>query len=128
MKNSEKSFFYDASPEIFKRARELRKTLTDTERVLWDCIKQDKLEGLHFRRQHPLNKFIVDFYCHELSLVIELDGGIHLKDSVAERDEGREYELRRLGLNVLRFKNEEVIKNINSVLETIKDFAKNNGH
>ena len=122
MKNFEKSFFYNASPEIFKRARELRKNLTGAEKALWDELKENKFNGLHFRRQHPISKFIVDFYCHQYSLVIELDGGVHLKEDVAERDEGREYELKKLGIKILRFKNEEILSNIESVLHRIESY------
>ncbi len=122
MKNIEKSFFYNASPEIFKRAKELRKTLTETEKILWAHLKENKFEGIHFRRQHPISKFIVDFYCHELLLVIEIDGGVHLEEAVTERDEGREIELQRLGLTILRFNNEEVLNDIKSVREKIKSF------
>jgi very-short-patch-repair endonuclease len=122
MKNIEKSFFYNASPEIFRRAKELRKNLTPSEKILWAHLKENKFEGIHFRRQHPINKFIVDFYCHELLLVIEIDGEIHSEEAVAERDEGREIELQRLGLTVFRFKNEEVLNDIKSVREKIKSF------
>ncbi len=127
MKNIEKSFFYKASPEIFKRARDLRKVLTGDEKLLWDELKENKL-GVHFRRQHPIGKFIVDFYCHQLSLVIELDGGIHLKPNVAEKDEGREYELKRMGLTVIRFKNEEILNNMSKVLASIKTFILTDGN
>jgi len=75
---------------------------------------------MHFRRQHPIGKFIVDFYCHEKLLVIELDGEIHNREDIAERDEGREYELRKKGLKILRFKNEQVTNDINYVLAEIQ--------
>jgi very-short-patch-repair endonuclease len=122
MKNIEKSFFHNASPEIFRRAKELRKKLTPSEKILWTHLKEDKFQGIHFRRQHPISKFIVDFYCHELLLVIEIDGEVHLEEAVAGRDEGREIELQRLGLTILRFKNEEVLHDIKSVREKIKSF------
>lgn len=124
MKAIEAPFFYGASPEIHKRAKELRRNLTDTEVLLWERLRKAQIAGYNFRRQHPIRKFIVDFYCHKALLVIELDGGIHDKLEVAERDDGREYELKKLGLRVIRFKNEEVLNNINWVLKTIESAVK----
>ncbi|MCS4434570.1 endonuclease domain-containing protein [Aquiflexum gelatinilyticum] len=72
------NLFYGASPEIFRRARELRKNTTPSENSLWTLLRKKQFEGYKFRRQHPVNKFIADFYCHELRLIIELDGGITL--------------------------------------------------
>ena len=111
--------FYKAKPEIFKRAKELRKNLTEAEKSLWTKLKGNQINGLRFKRQHPIGKFIVDFYCHKASLVIELDGSIHNELEVAERDKGREYELERLGLKVVRFTNKEVLENIEKVVENI---------
>ena len=79
------------------------------------------VEGLKFRRQHPLRLYIVDFYCHSIRLIVELDGNIHDRVDVKERDEQREAELRSWGYRILRFKNKEVLQNINKVLLTIKD-------
>lgn len=120
MKRTDKPFFYGASTEIFIRAKELRKNETPAEKILWEKLKLKQL-GVRFYRQHPINKFIVDFYCHAKLLVIELDGGVHSKIEVSERDEGREYELRNFGLKILRFKNEEVLHNPDAVVEKIKD-------
>jgi very-short-patch-repair endonuclease len=120
MKYIEAPFFYNASEEIFKRAKDLRNEMTEAEILLWKRLKAHQLAGLHFRRQHPIKKYIVYFYCHKEMLVIELDGKIHLKEEIAERDEGREYELRKLGLKIIRFTNEEVISDIGSVLNTIR--------
>ena len=106
--------------EILSRAERLRKNQTGVEKVLWKKLEKGNFENLRFRRQHPISKFIVDFYCHELLLVIELDGEIHNKAEVAERDEGREFELKKLGLAILRFTNHDIIHNMDNVLETIK--------
>jgi very-short-patch-repair endonuclease len=84
-------------------------------------LEKNNFENLRFRRQHPIGKFIVDFYCHELLLVIELDGAIHHKPEVAEHDAGREFELRKLGLMVLRFTNTEVIHSMDKILRRIKE-------
>lgn len=66
-----------AKPDIFSKAKELRKSMTIAEKILWKHLRNNKLNGLKFRRQHPLDIFIADFYCHPKRLIIELDGGIH---------------------------------------------------
>jgi|SRR5581483_5634657 len=120
MKFTERPFVFKASPEIIRRAAALRKNVTPAEHTLWERINKNQLYGLRFKRQHPIGKFIVDFYCAKALLVIELDGEVHNKTDVAERDEGREYELKQMGLTVLRFKNDEVLNNIDKVLDSIK--------
>ena len=114
-------YHYGAKPAIIDRAQQLRKTSTEAEKMLWTCLRNKKLEGLKFRRQHPIGRFIVDFYCHEKRLVIEVDGGIHNEAEIKERDEGREEELRSFGLTVLRFSNEEIINDMNIVLKKLKE-------
>ncbi|MBL4560799.1 MAG: endonuclease domain-containing protein [Labilibaculum sp.] len=115
--------FYDASPEIHRRAKELRKNMTESEILLWAEIRNRKINGLKFRRQHPIDIFIADFYCHEIKLVIELDGNIHDSEENKEYDEGRTAELRYLGVKVMRFTNEEVMTSIHNVLTKIKAFC-----
>ncbi|MFA4853103.1 MAG: endonuclease domain-containing protein [Bacteroidales bacterium] len=119
-KTIEAEFFFGATPVIFERARELRKNMTNAEKHLWEKINKKQINGLHFRRQHPVSRFIADFYCHKAQLVIEVDGNIHLLGDVKERDEGRNYFMNELGLEVLRFTNEEILNNINEVVEKIK--------
>ena len=116
------NLFYGASPEIHRRARELRKQMTPAEKKLWDILKGKSLSGFKFRRQHPIKKFIVDFYCHELKLVIEVDGSIHNQKDQAEYDLGRTFELEELGLKVIRFRNEEVFDLTDEVLDRISGF------
>jgi very-short-patch-repair endonuclease len=70
-------FFYGATPEIFLRAAELRRNMTNAEKLLWQELRSKKILNLTFRRQHPVNMFIADFYCHKARLVIEIDGSIH---------------------------------------------------
>src|SRR5688500_5946222 len=94
--------------KLFEYARDLRKNETSAEDLLWRNLRDRKLDGLKFRRQHPLDKFIADFYCHEKRLVIEVDGSVHDSRDAKESDEGRTYELKELGITVLRFRNEEV--------------------
>lgn len=124
MADYKECLFYDAKPEIHRRAKELRSSMTKAEKILWSAIRNRKLGGLKFRRQHPISMFIADFYCHEIKLVIELDGEIHELIENKEYDEGRTAELGYLGVKVLRFKNEEVMNSINSVLETILSKSK----
>jgi very-short-patch-repair endonuclease len=112
--------FYGATIEIFMRAEILRKNMTEPEILLWERLNNNQLSGYKFRRQHPINQFIVDFYCHKLKLVIEIDGEIHNKDDVAERDRGREYMLQNFGLEIIRFTNEDVLSDIESVVQQIK--------
>ncbi|MEB2777548.1 DUF559 domain-containing protein [Algoriphagus sp. D3-2-R+10] len=81
---------HKASPEIFRRAKELRNRLTPAEAVLWERLRANRLNGLHFRRQHPIYKYILDFYCDQFQFAIELDGEMHqLKDQI-EMDKERE--------------------------------------
>ena len=96
--------------------------MTPAEKKLWDYLKGKSLSGFKFRRQHPIKKFIVDFYCHELKLVIELDGSIHDQPDQAEHDLGRKFELEEFGLKVIRFRNEEVFDLTEEVLDRISRF------
>ena len=113
--------YYGASIEIFNRATLLRKNMTIAEKMLWGKLNNKQLMGLKFRRQHPINQFIVDFYCHSLKLVVEIDGDIHMKEEVFERDKGREHVLRNFGLNIVRFANSEVITDVESVILKLKE-------
>ena len=101
-------------------AREMRKEPTVAENILWQELRAHKLDKLKFRRQHSINKFIVDFYCREIKLIIEVDGEIHTFQK--ENDLIRQEFLGELGYKVLRFKNEEVINSIEKVLEKIRSF------
>ena len=111
---------YGSNSFTFQKAEELRKRMTEAETVLWEALRNNNLSGLKFRRQHPIARFIVDFYCHKYKLVIELDGSIHNLREVAENDRNREEELKDFGLNILRFTNEQVINDLEYVLQTIK--------
>lgn len=82
-------------------------------------IKREKILGLRFRPQHPIDIFIADFYCHSLKLVIEIDGGIHKNNKQKKYDIGREAELNDFGIEVIRFTNEKVINHINEVVDEI---------
>ncbi|MCS5489014.1 endonuclease domain-containing protein [Algoriphagus limi] len=113
------NLFYGASPEIQIRARELRKEMTPAEKVLWNFLKNKSLEGFKFRRQHPIKNYIVDFYCHQQKLVIEVYGSVHDQMDQKEYDSGRTSVLEEFGLKVIRFRNEEILDNFQSVIERI---------
>ncbi|MEZ4931500.1 MAG: DUF559 domain-containing protein [Saprospiraceae bacterium] len=109
-----------AKPTLFALSRELRGKQTEAEAILWEHLKTKKLGDFKFRRQHPINRYIVDFYCHQAKLVIELDGNYHERDGQRLYDEDRTENLKSLGLKEIRFKNEEVTNNLERVLEAIQ--------
>lgn len=115
------NFYFGASPEIIRRARLLRMNMTLAEKALWELLRRKGLNGIRFRRQHPISCFIVDFYCHRAGLVIEIDGDVHSEKEQSERDEDRTSELEKLGLRVIRFENEEVLINTLGVLAKIQN-------
>jgi very-short-patch-repair endonuclease len=98
------------------RARRLRSNSTDAEQHLWHRLRSRQLAGFKFVRQGPIGSYVVDFVCREHRLIIELDGGQHATDP---RDRIRELWLRERGYTVIRFWNNDVLRNIEGVLETI---------
>lgn len=143
------SMFYNARGRTFRRAKELRIRMTQAEVLLWERLRRgapnplkgestDALKGestrpqgasalditlksFRFRRQHPIGRFIADFYCHKARLVIELDGAIHEGQEQKSYDKSREEKLKLLGLTVLRFDNAQVENDIAEVLRKILD-------
>ena len=115
-----------ADPMMYKllkeQAERMRKNPTEAERILWNALKTNAT-GLHFRRQHIIQDFIVDFFCYDKMLTIELDGGYHETEEQKEKDQYRTSELKCLGYTELRFKNEEVIGNLDGVISEIKHTA-----
>jgi very-short-patch-repair endonuclease len=106
---------FGAYPVIFIYAKKLRNYPTRAEEKLWSYLRKH-LTGYRFRRQHPMWKYVVDFYCHYLKLVIEIDGEIHLEPNVQDKDEEKEKDIKNLGLEIIRFINEEVLIDIDSVM------------
>jgi very-short-patch-repair endonuclease len=106
-----REMYLGAKPELFSLAERMRRNPTKAEFLLWKQLKKFRLTGFVFRRQHPIDFYIADFYCHRLKLVIEVDGEIHLADPVREHDDSRTGELERLGIKIIRFTNKEVISN-----------------
>ena len=103
-------------PQLLAFARHLRRELTDAERLLWSLLRNRRFYGLKFRRQHPLGSFVLDFYCHEAKLAVELDGGQHNRPEKRFRDERRTSFLKKNGIKVARFWNHEVLQQTESVL------------
>ena len=112
-----------ATGKLYQYGRELRQDSTDAEKLLWAELRNRRLKGLKFRRQHPLDKFIVDFYCNEKKLVVELDGAVHDEKNNKDYDEARTAMLAGLNVFVLRFRNEEVINNMKEVLKKISEIT-----
>ena len=106
-------------PEFLEFARQLRREQTDAERLLWSLLRDRRFMGCKFRRQHPIEPYVVDFYCHAARLAIELDGGEHNEPAARARDEERTRFLEARGIRVLRFWNNEVFNNLEGVLQTI---------
>ena len=100
-------------------ARELRKNMTEAEQLLWSKLRRKQIKGLQFYRQKVIGNYIVDFYCHQAQLVIEVDGGHHFTRKGKESDHSKDTYLKDLGLCVLRFTNQEVLENVQGVVEEI---------
>ncbi len=100
--------------------RQLRRALTPAEATLWKALQGSKLAGKKFRRQHSVGNYVVDFYCPECKLAVELDGQKHFNSMASEYDLGRTEFLSRYNIRVLRFENRAVFENPQGVLEAIK--------
>jgi len=105
---------------LYEYAKALRQNPTNAEELLWQQLKNKKLGGLKFRRQHAISKFIADFYCHEKKLVVEVDGNVHDLTEVKENDDARQGWFNEIGLKVIRFTNEQIITGMHKVLKEIK--------
>jgi len=109
-----------SSPELIETCRYLRQHPTPAEDLLWQRLRNKQLNGLKFRRQHPVMGFILDFYCPQLRLGIELYGAVHKDENSREYDLARTRILAENGIRVLRFWNAEVLCHIDSVLLRIR--------
>ncbi len=103
--------------ELLNQARKLRNKQTDVEGILWGVLRNRQLLGLKFRRQVPIDRYIVDFVCFERKLIVELDGGQHL--DAAEYDAQRTLELEKRGFIVVRFWNHEVLESLAEVIDSL---------
>jgi very-short-patch-repair endonuclease len=109
---------------VIELARKMRVKLTIPENVLWEKLKTKKMGGYRFRVQHPIHRYILDFYCHEKKLAIEIDGDIHKFRK--DYDEYRDEYLESAGITTIRFSNEDVISNIDYVLSEIQKYLTQN--
>jgi very-short-patch-repair endonuclease len=121
--NHAENITYGACPEIIRRAKELRSRMTLSEVRLWNKLRNRQCGAYKFRRQHPIERFIADFYCHEVRVVIELDGAVHNSSESKEYDDNRTAELEKWDIAVLRFSNNEVYENLETVTSRIKEFC-----
>ena len=111
--------------EKLERAKELRREMTPAEKRLWQEVRAKKL-GVRFRRQQIIAGFIVDFYCHKASLVVEVDGDIH--DLQQDEDTRRERVLTDMGLRIIRFRNDEIFRDLLAVVQSIREFISIENH
>ena len=120
------SMWKGAPTSIFLKAKELRNQMTLSERQLWSELEKNKLLGVKFRRQHPIGIYIVDFYAHKFKLIIELDGKYHQNKKQQILDKERTTFLEFNGLKVIRFKNDEILENLATVIQRIKNEVSSN--
>ena len=106
-------------PQLLLFAKSMRTNATDAEILMWQLLRNKRFMNLKFRRQHVIKPYIVDFYCHEIGLVIELDGSQHRTDDGIEYDAERTKLLEALDLTVVRYWNHEVLNKMNEVLEDL---------
>ena len=106
------------SRELFQVSKDLRKSQTEAEEIIWEKLKSKKLNGLKFRRQVPYDTFVLDFLCPSKKVILEIDGKIHLKTKI--RDQERDEYFMEKGYKILRIKNEEVLNNVAAVLKRIR--------
>ena len=114
---------YHYNPKLNKRARQLRNNSTLSEVLLWNELKNGKMKGKDFHRQKPIMNYIVDFFCHELALAIEIDGNSHDKENVYEKDRERQREIERLGIQFLCFNDLDLKINMIGVLSVIEQWV-----
>ena len=123
VKKAADRMYAGAEKSLFERASELRGQQTHAEELLWNYLRTKPM-GFKFRRQHPFLNYILDFYCHSLHLVIEVDGSIHDLEDVKLSDEQRQKHLEEHGLQVLRFANNEIKLKSEEVFQRIETCLK----
>lgn len=117
--NYDEGMWKGAPSSSFLKAQALRKNETEAEKILWERLRNNQLKGYKFRRQHPFGLFIADFYCHQLKLIIEIDGEYHNLPEQIEKDLERTQILESNGLQLIRFTNEEVQENLENMIAKI---------
>ncbi len=109
--------FYNT--KLKRYSQELRKNMTDAERLLWSRLRKKQLKDCQFYRQRIIGNYIVDFYCPKSRLIIEVDGGQHYQNEGSERDKERDEYMKNLGMRILRVSDREVLQNLNGVVGRI---------
>ena len=112
-------FYADSSTVEF--AGRLRKKMTPSEKILWERLRRKNIRGMKFRRQHPIEYYVADFYCHEIRLVIEIDGPYHQRIDQKEHDDNRSAEMDRFDIKLIRFTNDEINNHIGRVMQKIRE-------
>ena len=115
---------YYGNRELIKRARVLRSNMTRAEIILWSRLRSKKIDGYKFRRQQPIFDYVIDFYCHELKLIIEVDGEIHSLTEKTDSDIKRDKILKINGYHLIRLSNFEIETNIDATIRKIRTFIK----
>lgn len=110
------------NPKLKELARQLRNNSTKAEIILWQKLKRKQLYGFDFHRQKPIGNYILDFFCHELMLGIEVDGYSHQLVEVFKKDKTKESVMSGFGISVLRFSDEQVLRDMDNVLRAIEDY------
>ena len=120
MEEEKPGMHYDADPGTFRNAYRLRQRETEAEQVLWERLRRKQVLGLKFRRQHPVSKYVLDFYCHRARLGLEIDGEYH--DTTAQQlyDKLRTEALEALEIKVIRFANKGVLEDTDAVVAEIE--------
>lgn len=119
--NADKTNHYAYNKKLQPLANKLRKEMTKAEACLWKyALRAGKIKEYQFKRQRPVLQYIADFMCKELKLVIEVDGATHLYEEVSKKDKQKTQDLEQAGFKVIRFTDEEVLKNMNGVIKTIE--------
>ena len=119
-RRAERVMFCGAFPPVFEKAKMLRENMTEAEKILWQHLGNNKMEGFRFKAQHPIGKFIADFYCHKAKLVIEVDGKYHQETEQKEYDSSRSEAMEHFEIKIIRFTNEQIYYTIDLVLSEIK--------
>lgn len=114
--------FLPYDPKLKELARQLRKNMTRGEVILWQRLKCKQVRGYDFDRQRPIDQFIVDFYCKQLMLAIEIDGSSHDSEQAQQRDHERQSRLESLGVRFLRFRESEACNNTDAVVDAIESW------
>ena len=109
--------FYNT--KLKKYSQELRKNMTEAEKLLWSKLRRKQLKDSQFYRQRIIGNYIVDFYCPKTKLIVELDGGQHYNEGENRKDRIRDDYMKKLGMRILRVSDREVFENLNGVIERI---------